>query len=207
MLIVMLYLRKYYRLAYWKIVITAVLLTVSGTIGTMLLFWIESGNWGGTSFYGAIFFVPVIMTVVAIILKIPAGAMLDLCAPAECIMLALMKLRCLYWGCCAGRVMFTLQDVPIRFPSQIVELVTIVCVMMALLQFIKKSRYIDQIYAWYLILYGATRFVLNLLRDTKPFVWILPAGNFWSLISITIGILVLCLWKWYGKDTAHECNE
>ena len=56
MLIVMLYLRKFYGLSVWKTILLSVLLTLSGTIGTKLLFWIENGSFSGVSFFGAIFF-------------------------------------------------------------------------------------------------------------------------------------------------------
>ena len=159
------------------------------------MFWIESGGWSGTSFYGAVFFAPFMMAAVARLLKVKVATLLDLCAPSECIMLALMKVRCIIYNCCAGKVLCVINSEEIRFPSQIVEMMVAFILLYILVRCIKKSKYQDSIYAWYMVLYGVTRFVLNLLRDTKPFVWIFPAGNFWSLISVIIGVIWLLLWK------------
>ncbi|MBO5159530.1 MAG: prolipoprotein diacylglyceryl transferase [Lachnospiraceae bacterium] len=190
MLIAMMYLKKDYHITGWKIVLASVMLTLSGLSGTKILFWIENGRWDGVSFFGAIFFVPILMSFVSMMLKIPVGNMLDLCAPAECVMLALMKVSCFYFGCCRGRVIFETEAAVIRFPSQIVEFVVILFIFYFLVKQIRQQQYKNQIYARYMIIYGVTRFVLNLLRDTEPFVWILPAGNLWSLVSMAAG----CIW-------------
>lgn len=57
----------------------------------------------------------------------------------------------------------------------------------------RKQKNRGRIYPWFMVLYGITRFGWNLLRETKPFVWVLPAGNFWSLIAIVIGVLWLLI--------------
>lgn len=193
MLMVMLYLRKNYQIARWKTILSTLCLTLSGVAGTKIMFWIETGKTGGTSFFGAIFLVPLLMALVALILKIPVRVLVDMCAPAECVMLALMKLRCLYFGCCAGRILYENGELQIRFPSQIAEMIMILIILVFLVRLIQRNQFEGKIYAWYMISYGTTRFLLNLLRETKPFVWILPAGNFWSLISISIGILWILL--------------
>jgi prolipoprotein diacylglyceryltransferase len=126
-------------------------------------------------------------------MKIPYGDIMDFCAPAECVMLAIMKYRCLIDGCCAGKVLLSIaMDGSVIFPSQITELVNAFVLMAVLLgmAFSRKTR--GKIYAWYLVLYGATRFVLNLFRaDTTPFLLGLPVGNIWSLLAIFLGILWL----------------
>ena len=197
MLFVTLYIKSIYQIELWKTITTTVILTFVGVFGTQILFLIETGKWGGTSFFGAVFLTPVIMTFWALVIKSPIGAILDMCAPAECIMLALMKVRCLIYKCCGGRVIFSSKTCEVRFPSQIVEMITSIIIMVVLIKVIKKKNHENQIYAWYMILYGITRFILNILRDTKPFIWIIPAGNFWALISVILGILWLTLYDRY----------
>lgn len=187
MMALMLYLKKYYELILWKTIVISVLLTVFGVLGTLIMHWIESGNWAGISFFGAVFFVPIFMTIVALMLHIPIGIILDMCAPAECIMLVLMKGRCLYYGCCEGRIMHITDSVSFRFPSQVIEMLNALGLIVVLVLLIRKCRYRNQIYATYMIIYGVMRFILNLFRETEPFVWILPAGNLWALVSSVIG--------------------
>lgn len=200
MLVLMLHLRKYYQITYIKTVVLAVLLTLAGLSGTKIMYWLESGSWGGESFFGAILLVPLLMLLASGILQIPVGTILDMCAPAECIMLALMKVRCSYFGCCKGRILHITENLEFRFPSQLVEMLSALILMYILLRIIKKDKHRNQIYACYMILYGISRFILNLFRLTVPFVWIIPAGNFWSLISIVLGIIWFFLVKKNKKN-------
>lgn len=189
MLVLMLMRRKTFpQVSTWKIPLISILLTFAGVAGAMLMFFVESGRFGGTSFFGAILFVPVLMIPV-MLLRVPYGTLMDLCAPAECLMLAFMKVDCLMSECCIGKYLPTLG---FQFPSQIVEMITTLVIMLVLLQLERNPKKQNTLYGYYLILYGATRFVLNWFRyGVKPFVWILPAGNFWSLIAIALGLLWL----------------
>ena len=106
MMIPMFFQARKYEIKLWKIVPIAFVLTIVGTLGTYLWFLLENLHWGGRSFYGAVFLVPIAFLLVALIVRIPYGQLMDLCAPAECIMLSIMKVQCLMEGCCAGRVLF-----------------------------------------------------------------------------------------------------
>ena len=193
MLVLILIMMGHYRIKLWKGVPVAVLLTITGTIGTYIWYIIESGRFGAQSYYGAVFLVPLAFIYVAKILKIPYGDLMDFCAPAECVMLAIMKYRCAVDGCCAGKVLLAIAtDGSVVFPSQIAELINAFVLMAVLMgmAFCRKTR--GKIYAWYLVLYGSTRFVLNLFRaDTTPFLIGLPVGNIWSLLAIFLGVLWL----------------
>lgn len=191
---VMLIARLPYRLPVWKTVIAAVLLTFAGYAGAKLMAFIEAGTWSGRSFYGALFFAPILMVPVAWLLRVRTGDLLDMCAPAECVMLAMLKVNCALDGCCYGYLIrIDEQGNLVRFPSQIVECVTALLLMLVLLWMTRKEKFHGSIYPWYMLLYGVLRFGLNLLRETEPFIWGLPAGNFWSLISAGIGLALLLI--------------
>ena len=178
----------------WKTLLSAAVLTVLGVLGAKLMFLIESGFWAGTSFYGAVFFPPLFMVLLALLLRVPPLTLLDLCAPAECVMLAILKMQCAVNGCCVGILLtITADGTYIRFPSQIIELLNALVLMVMLLRLIRKGTWQGRIYPIYMLLYGITRFILNLLRDTKPFLLGLPAGNFWSLVAIVIALIWLRL--------------
>lgn len=186
MLLVMLSRRKLFlKVKPWKMVIITVLLTLAGVLGAILMYWVENKHFGGTSFFGALLFVPLLMLPV-VLLKIPYGTLMDLCAPAECIMLAVLKIDCLIHNCCSGRY---IQALGINFPSQLVEMAVILLIMVALLRIEKTGKKKNKLYGYYLIFYGFTRFFLNFLREALTvFVWILPPGNFWSIIAVIAGI-------------------
>jgi len=192
MLILMLIIGIKYRMNLWKCIPVAVVLTIVGTIGTYLMYFVENASFEGSSYFGAVFFVPIVFIVFSKLIKIPYGDLLDLCAPAECIMLVLMKYQCLINGCCSGRMLYlTPEGVAVMFPSQLVELINAVVLMLVLMVMALSQKWRGKIYPWYLIIYGCTRFVLNWFRFTSPLLMGLPAGNLWSLVAIFIGVLWL----------------
>ncbi len=187
---------KWYGLKLWKSIVISVLLTIIGTVGTYLMYFIETGIVGGISFFGAVFFVPIIFVIVSLIVHIPYTILMDLCAPAECVMLCIMKIQCAVCGCCDGRILFTTAEgVAVRFPSQIVELFNALVIAFILLYLSHKPNKKGSIYWWYMIIYGCSRFVLNLLRETTPVFLGLANGSLWSLLSIAVGIFILLILK------------
>ena len=109
-------------------------------------------------------------------------------------MLALLKVKCRIDGCCYGKTFHT-RTGGVQFPSQIIELIVAIVLMFVLIILLQKSKREGMIYPYYLILYGVTRFILNLFRETTPWIGPLPAGNFWSLISVGIGIIAIVVLK------------
>lgn len=190
MIISMLYVGGIYGVEKKKTIITAVFITVVGLIGTHAMSFIESGYWGGMSFYGAVFLIPVLMCPMAKILKVGYGDLMDMCSPAGCLMLAVLKIKCRIEGCCRGKL-FTFSTSQFRFPSQIVECIFALVLMMVLLRIIAKGKHRGMVYPICLIMYGTGRFFLNLLRYTEPWIGPLSTGCVWSLISIAIGTSVL----------------
>lgn len=197
---------KRYQLSVVRALIATVLLTITGTLGTKIMYFIENGDIDGLSFYGAVFLVPIVFLLVAKILRMPYGKLMDLCAVGECIMLALMKVSCATTGCCKGMVLYTTQaGDAVRFPSAIVELLIALLLFAILLSWALKLKRGQQLYGWYLLLYGSARFVLNLFRDvwhnlTLP----LPFGNIWSLVAIAIGIVWLVVLR---KKNQREATQ
>lgn len=184
---------KWKRIPLWKCFPLAIFLTIAGTLGTYLLFFIENHWIGGTSFFGAVFLVPLLFVIVAKLLRLQYGVAMDLCAPAECAMLVIMKIQCVISGCCEGRTLYLFGDMnAFVFPSQIAELLNALIIMIVLLWMSRSNRIQNVTYPWYMIIYGCSRFVLNIFRQE----WIttdmfLPYGNIWSLVAITVGVLWL----------------
>ena len=184
--------KQFPQVALWKMIVLTVWLTITGVLGTMILAYIESGKFGGTSFYGAVLMVPVLI-MPAMLMKITHKDILNLCAPAECAMLLIMRFDCLDKGCCFGKY---LPKLGFQFPSQITEMIVALAVMIILVRMHRKNSQI-QLYPWYMIMYGILRFCIQGLRygGTNPWILGLSAGHFWSLVSITIGVIWLLLSK------------
>ncbi len=204
MLLSMLYCGHQYHMPIWKIAFCAAIITISGVLGAYLMGFIESGNWGGRSYFGAVFFVPIIMWIAAKRLKLPYGHLMDVCAPAGCIMLAVLKIKCNIDGCCGGRF-FALENGELfRFPSQIVESIVGLFLAIAFIWINKKGTKQSMVYPLYLLSYGVARFILSFFRYPHPWIGSLPAGAFWSLISIAVGLTVLFLQKKKRLASLHK---
>jgi len=190
--------KQFPEVALWKIPVLMVMLTVAGVLGTMILFFFESGRIGGTSFYGAVLLVPILM-LPALALRIKFHTLMDLCAAAECAMLAVMKIDCVMGGCCEGKYV---PELGIQFPSQIVEGINALGLAILLVMIYRKFRCGSQ-YPLYLIFYGITRFFLNLMRYTAddPHILGMAQGNFWSLVSIALGAVWLA---WLYRDRLQK---
>jgi len=190
MFVIMLVCGRRFGMAVWKIAIFAIILTAVGYLGALCMAFIESGEWSGRSLFGSIFLAPVLMFPVAKVFKTPYGQLMDICAPAECIMLALLKVKCTIDGCCGGRKI-DFGGSSFIFPSQKVECAVFLVIMVILALMVLKDRHPGLVYPYYMVIYGVARFFLNLLRETTPWIGPLPAGNFWALISIAIGITAI----------------
>ena len=204
MIIVMLYCGKYYNMKIWKRIVTAIVFTLAGVLSVMIMAFIEKGTWGSRSFFGAVFFAPIFMIIYALIIHEKPSDVLDICGPSEAAMLVLMKINCSIDGCCYGYLMgVDGKGLDVRFPSQIVECIAAAFICLALIWMIYKGKNRGTIYIWYMIIYGFVRFVLNWFRATKPYIWILPAGNFWALISFVLGLILLFAYKhWKNRETS-----
>ena len=117
-------------------------------------------------------------------------------------MLVIMKIQCLMAGCCQGVVLYTTEGgTDVRFPSPIAEMINALILCIILLCFAKKLSNRGFIYPMYLIMYGGTRFILNIGREefflTDKF---LPMGSIWSIVAVILGIIwILALKKSRNK--------
>ena len=179
---------------YFKMLFLTIAMTFFELLGTLLLFWLENGEFGGTSYYGGILLMPIFCLCMAPLFKIPYQDITDMFGASAGGMLAIMRLQCAYHGCCSGRTIALPSGYEFVFPSPIVELVTVLILMVIVVSIGKQPKMRGKLFPIYLILYGATRFILNGFRsDLIPFVWILPAGHFWSLVAILIGVFWLLI--------------
>lgn len=192
---------NHYRMPKGKILLTTCILTVFGVIGTYLLFYVENGQYGGRSFYGAVFLVPILFLPTAKLLKLSYGQVMDLCAPAECAMLALMRILCMLEGCCMGKNI-TLLGKNVTFPSREIEFLVAVILCVVLIVLSRKEKQQGKLYPWYLVLYGATRLVLNFFRERQsPFLLGLAPGALWSICAVLIGSILLAFLR--KKEESH----
>ncbi|MBR2890075.1 MAG: prolipoprotein diacylglyceryl transferase [Oscillospiraceae bacterium] len=200
---------KWYEIEKQKIVPIAVTLAVTGVIGSEIWFFVENGDWGGRSLYGAIVFSPLVFLAVAKLLKIKYVDSLDFVAPSGCFALAVIKLQCLKDNCCVGKELYQDENfVFVRFPSQIVEMIVFLVISAILFYMSSKPKFRGKIFPWFLIMYGLARFGLDFLRETVlSYLFGLSAGSFWSLCSFIIGVFVLTIIRNKEKRSNVKMQE
>jgi len=197
---------KWYKVAVWKSSVISVALVITGLFGSRLWYYIENQSFLGRSFYGVIFISPIVFWGVAKLLSIPYRYALDFVAPSGCLTLAMVKIQCLRDGCCQGIMLYIDENRNyVFFPSQIVEMIFFIIIAIALFIMCYKENNRGKIFPWFMVLYGASRFGLNFLRENLTVYALgLSAGSFWSVISFLIGlgwlILLYCLEKYYPKS-------
>ncbi len=206
MLCFMLYRRCRFGISFLKTVIIFVLVAVIGVLGTYVLFFLETGRWGGMSFFGAVFVIPLVMLVLSSIFRQSLGTLTDFVAPCGLLMFAVLKLDCAITGCCYGRILWHKDNLePVFFPSPIVEMITTLLLIGALLWAEHKGKTQGALYPISLIFYGALRFVLNFFRAPEnPFFLGMQKGNIWSLLAMILGGVWLLVIAYRRIDRQYQ---
>lgn len=206
MLCLMLYRRNRFGISLPKTVWIFLPTILLGVSATCVLFFIETGKWGGMSFYGAVFTIPLVVLLLAPILKLPTDDVMDFIAPSGLLMFAVLKLNCAVTGCCFGQLLWhKAGGDPVYFPSPVVETVTTLLLVALLLYAERKEKTQGKLYPISLITYGSLRFVLNFFRSPEqPFLFGLQKGHVWSLAAIVLGAVWLLLITYRKIDRQYQ---
>ena len=191
----LLYCGRIYQIPFWKVLIIGVSITVSADLGAHLMGFVELGIWSGRSIYGGLFFTPLFMWLVAKLIRVSYADVMDLSAPGGLILISLLKLRCYFDGCCYGRIIYSNYGPSFRFPSQIVECVTALILAAIIVLMLRKRKWRGTLCAYFFVLYGSTRFILNFFRATRPWFGPFASGTIWSVVAVVIGIAWILLYR------------
>lgn len=189
--------RRRYNIPVGKAILIMVLVAGLGILSTQMLYLIENGEWGGMSFFGAVLFLPLIMTPIALLLHVSAENMMDFIAPPGLLMFAVMKTNCFFSGCCGGRVLtIGTKGATMIFPSQLVEAGVTIVLILALLLFEYKEKTRTKLYPISMVSYGILRFILNWFRmPGDALVLGMQKGTVWSVVAVIIGVFWLMIMK------------
>lgn len=164
------------------------LLTAVGVAGAMLLFFFESGSFGGVSFYGSVLLIPLLMPMAGFLFQLKPNQTMDVCGPCVAIMIGCMRVNCFLSGCCGGWKA-CIGNFCFQWPTQAIDSISDFAILVWLLQLETNGRFKGALYPVFMIAYSAMRFFLEFLRDT-PKDWLrLSHGQWFALAAILIGIL------------------
>lgn len=185
--------RKLYRLTSWQACVFTVLVMISGLAGCKLLFVLE--NWqytrengitpGGFSFFGAVFLVPLLMALFGRLFKLRPGESINASAPCVCAMVGTIRVGCFLNGCCGGWATAS----GFVWPTQAMESIGDFIILLWLLSREKQGD--RTLYPEFMFTYGILRFLIEFLRDTNKDWLMLSHGQWFSMIGILIGLILL----------------
>lgn len=189
----MLFRRKIYDISLPKIIVVFLFLVLFGVTSTYLMYYIENGEWEGTSLFGAVLFPPLLFVPISLIIRIRYTKLMDFISPASLVMIGIMKANCILEGCCQGMPLWkTAGGEFVYFPSPLIESLATFAIIILLLRWENRKKHQDLFYPFVLILYGLIRFCLNWFRGIPKITeTILPMGNIWSLVAIIVGLVWL----------------
>lgn len=206
MLILLLLRRKRFTLSVFKCILFTLLLTVSGVLGAKILYilenfksTIENGiSLGGMSFFGSVFLIPIMMPLVGKLFKLKLGETLDICGPCVALMIAFMRLGCFMQGCCGGWVA-NFGNVQFVWPTQLMEFVGDIAILIWLLHFERLNQMRNKLYPLFMISYSVLRFFIEFLRY-KADLWLgLGHGQWFAMLAIIVGLIWIYVCKNYSR--------
>jgi len=144
----------------------------------------------GQSFFGAVFLIPVGMSLCAGFFRMSKSAALDAAAPCIAVMIGLMRVGCFLGGCCGG---WEAELFGFRFhwPTQAMESIGDFAILGLLLQMESGKEYEGKRYAVFMTGYGCLRFLVEFLRDTEKGMLGLGAGQWFAAVSVIIGLAAI----------------
>lgn len=193
MVVMCLYRANAYQVKKCSAVLTAVLLAVFGYIGAKILYTLENieyvmknGNsLGGVSFYGTVFFMPLVIPLMALAMKKKPSSFLDYCTPAGIVMLTCIRTGCFMKGCCHG-LTFWINNRPVTIPSQLIECTLDIILLDIIFRLERNDKYKGKLYLFFMGGYGFLRFFVEFVRDTPKDVLHLSHAQWFSVLSMFI---------------------
>ena len=178
------------RIKEWMALVISVLHTLVGVICVKLFAFLESGS-DGMSLYGAIFFLPVIYWTCSKLTKRSAADVFDIFTICTSMTLLFSRFNCMMAGCCTGLIIPGTEA--FRFPTREAEILFYIVLYIALRKKVCKSKYNGKIYPYYMVSYGAFRFVAEFFRESEmTFGWF-HISHIWSLLSVAIGVAAIII--------------
>lgn len=166
------------------------LLTALSVGSAMLFAALESAISGGTvslgavSTYGVYFICPILLLLLARVLKRDAKSWFDVYALYALPSLFLLRCNCLVSGCCSGR---PIADTGLHWPTRQAELVFYAAMLLVLLRREKADAPAGTAFPLLMASYGAFRFIEEWFREAQG-AGLIHLAHAWSVAAIVIGL-------------------
>lgn len=203
-LVVGYFLGKNLHLGFTKSILYVVLAVAIG----YLLLWATSfvaggGKMAGLNFVRIVTILPIPIFLVSMIFGDTFDKVADMIAPLLALFHGVTHIGCIFEGCCHGYpanwgIYSNLAETTC-FPIQLIEALSSILIGIILLLMLKYKVQKGKLYAWYLLLYGGTRFGWEFLRDNEK-VWNgVSELAIHALIAFSVGLILLIILTAVGK--------
>ena len=199
---------------YQSVLLTITVVLIS-FLGAKILYYmeqpkilLESGiRFGGVSFFGSVFLVPVIMMVICKKTKLSYHRTMDFLSPSLMLMLAILRVGCLISDCCGGTSVVFAGVYVEKFPTQITECVFDLLILAGILIYEKYWQKEGRLYYFIMVYYGIIRFFIEFLRDTPKDWFYMSHGQWFSIISVCAGGWMLRKIGRQERKKAYKANR
>jgi len=140
-------------------------------------------------------FLPIPILLLTYLMKDSFGDVADMLAPLISIFHGVTHIGCMFPGCCYGYPaqwgLYSNTAGTVCFPIQPIEALSAILIGVTLIIMLKKGMQRGRLYAWYLALYGCTRFIWEFFRDNEKIWHGISELAFHALAAMVIGIAAL----------------
>ena len=207
MIVVNLFRAKKFNISKLKSVAISLTNNVGAFAGAKILFLLENIkslsqgiSFGGFSFYGTVFMLPLFMLVTYNMYGIEKKEFLNFSTPSVLMELAFYRTGCLLAGCCCGveagwGIAMAHSPEVLRVPVQLIEIILDLGIFATLLYVERKAFFKENglLYPIFMVSYGLIRFVIEFFRVRDVWVWGMSEAHFLSLLAIAIGVVWIVL--------------
>ena len=173
-------------------------LSVCGLASVKLLFILENFQavlengltLSGTSFFGAVFLVPLLMYPVGRLLSLKFGQTADASALCVLAMVGCMRVGCFLAGCCGGTEA-QICGLTFHWPTQAVESIGDFAILAMLYAEEEQGKRVGRLYPMFMIGYSVLRFFVEFFRDTVKDWLGLGHGQWYAIAAIAVGLIWL----------------
>ena len=178
--------RRQLQMKWYAILILSVLHTVIGVCSVKAFAFLESGDIGNMSLFGAVFFMPAAYWLGAKLSKRPYGKVCDVFTPCMLFTLMCARINCIVSGCCAG---LAIPGTHVHFPTRELEILYYIVMLILLIPRVKKSKNPGSIYPLYMASYGAFRFIDEFFRTSSTGM-LFHLSHVWAAIAFAAGLSI-----------------
>lgn len=187
---------KRYGLNWRQTIIVYIIISTVGALGAFVGSALADMAIGGIRLYGLMLFDAIAVPFVSKLIKHDSQRLGDFISVPIMVVCASAKIICLLTNCCSGIVLgYDDMQNPIRFPSQMFEILIWCAMAVFILTMEHRKRSQHMLWPVTMMWFGILRFAVDFLRaptlKTRPLLLGMTGGKFWSLVVFVYGFIWL----------------